>query len=346
MKFSVLIPVYNTEKYLDECIQSVLNQTYQDFEIILVDDGSTDNSGKICDNYARNYSEIIKVIHQENKGQLASRCNAVKAATGDYCIFADADDLLVKTALEIIRSKITENGNPDLLVYSFVYENEDGTQRSASRAFNDGIVKNEDIYKMFFTGTALNNVWTKTVKTEIAKNLDFDFSPFFDLRCAEDRLYSMVLADKCKTFAYVYEQLYCYRLFNGSTTRNYTVENIEKFNTVRIYNTEKQFVEKWNLPLPEWQSRLDAQYANTALYVFDLYYKNTKGNVRNDVLHYDWTVFLNKETSDYIGINPYLNDTTKKLWKYIFNNEYGSLKLHFLKKTAIKDLKTLKNGKG
>ena len=70
MKFSVLIPVYNTEKYLEDCLQSVLNQTYQDFEIIIVDDGSTDSSGEICDRYQKENPDKIKVIHKDNQGQL------------------------------------------------------------------------------------------------------------------------------------------------------------------------------------------------------------------------------------------------------------------------------------
>ena len=100
LKFSVLIPVYNTEKYIEECLQSVLNQTYQDFEIILVDDGSTDSSGVICDNYQKDYPEKIKVKHKENQGQLASRCVAIKEAKGDYCIFVDSDDSIKNNLLE------------------------------------------------------------------------------------------------------------------------------------------------------------------------------------------------------------------------------------------------------
>ena len=106
LKFSVLIPIYNTEKYLEECLQSVLNQTYQDFEIIIVDDGSTDSSGALCDDYQKDYPEKIKVIHNKNQGQLASRCIASQQAKGQYCIFMDADDLLIDIALETINNNM------------------------------------------------------------------------------------------------------------------------------------------------------------------------------------------------------------------------------------------------
>ena len=88
---SIIVPVYNIEKYIDECIQSVLNQTYTAWELILVDDGSTDNSGNICDEYAKTDTRI-KVLHQKNQGVSAARNIALDKAEGDYIMFLDADD--------------------------------------------------------------------------------------------------------------------------------------------------------------------------------------------------------------------------------------------------------------
>ena len=104
MKFSILVPVYNVEQYFEQCLQSLLNQTYKDFEVILVDDGSKDSSGEICDRYQAEYPDKIKVIHQKNQGQLASRCNAIKAAVGDYCIFVDSDDMIDVKLLETVNA--------------------------------------------------------------------------------------------------------------------------------------------------------------------------------------------------------------------------------------------------
>ena len=92
MKFTIVVPVYNVEKYLPECVSSVLCQSFEDYEIILVDDGSTDGSGKLCDQYAEKDSRI-KVIHQSNQGQAAARNAGIKVAEGDYLLFFDADDL-------------------------------------------------------------------------------------------------------------------------------------------------------------------------------------------------------------------------------------------------------------
>lgn len=96
---SIVIPVYNVEKYLAECVDSVLNQTYTDYEIILVDDGATDNSGRMCDDYAGRDSRI-RVIHQKNGGLSAARNTGMAAAKGEYIYFLDSDDFLEPSALE------------------------------------------------------------------------------------------------------------------------------------------------------------------------------------------------------------------------------------------------------
>lgn len=90
MKFTIVVPVYNVEKYLPDCVSSVLCQSFKDYEIILVDDGSTDGSGKLCDRYAEKDSRI-KVIHQSNQGQAAARNAGIKVADGGYLFFFDAD---------------------------------------------------------------------------------------------------------------------------------------------------------------------------------------------------------------------------------------------------------------
>lgn len=96
---SIIVPVYNVDKYLDECIQSLVNQTLKNIEIILVDDGSTDESGIICDQYAK-YDSRVKVIHQQNGGQSMARNAGVKIANGKYLLFVDSDDYILTEACE------------------------------------------------------------------------------------------------------------------------------------------------------------------------------------------------------------------------------------------------------
>lgn len=112
---SVIIPVYNVEEYLRECVDSVLTQTYQNFEIILVDDGSTDSSGQICDEYASN-DERICVIHQKNSGPSKTRNTGLDNATGKYIYFLDSDDYIENNALELLVNT-AESNNADLVFF-------------------------------------------------------------------------------------------------------------------------------------------------------------------------------------------------------------------------------------
>ena len=107
MLFSIVIPVYNVEKYLDECMQSILLQVEtieNDCEILLIDDGSTDTSGRICDIYKDRYPDIVKVFHKPNEGLLATRRFGFKRVSGDYVINCDSDDLLEKGMLKSVKS--------------------------------------------------------------------------------------------------------------------------------------------------------------------------------------------------------------------------------------------------
>ena len=113
---SIIVPVYNVEKYLDQCVNSLINQTYDKIEIILVDDGSKDNSGKICDKFCEENSNM-KVIHKKNEGLISARRIALEMSSGDYCVFCDSDDFLEKNALEELHNVISSK-NPDLIIYN------------------------------------------------------------------------------------------------------------------------------------------------------------------------------------------------------------------------------------
>lgn len=109
MNFSIIIPVYNAKTYLGACLDSVLQQTYSDFEVLLVDDGSTDGeSGVLCDRYAESYPNRIRVLHKQNGGAGDARNAALPLARGEYITFLDSDDALVPNALEILSNQIAQ----------------------------------------------------------------------------------------------------------------------------------------------------------------------------------------------------------------------------------------------
>ena len=107
---SIIVPVYNVEKYLRECLDSILNQTFKDFELILIDDGSKDKSGEICDEYAKIYNNIT-VVHQKNQGQAAARNNGVKISEADWIMFVDSDDVIHPDLLQFLYKAATESNS-------------------------------------------------------------------------------------------------------------------------------------------------------------------------------------------------------------------------------------------
>ena len=119
MLISIITPVYNSEKFLKKCIDSILNQTYSNFELILVDDGSADKSPQICDEYARKDSRIV-VIHQKNQGQAVARNRGLKIAKGKYILFCDSDDFYNTSDLDCVLSNIALNNDMyDLYAFNF-----------------------------------------------------------------------------------------------------------------------------------------------------------------------------------------------------------------------------------
>lgn len=123
MRLSIIVPVYKAEKYLRKCIDSILSQSFRDWELILVDDGSPDQSGEICDDYAK-IDERIKVIHQQNEGVSMARNQGLEVATGDYVTFIDSDDSLEGDCFSLLKSS-----ESDLIVFESISYQEDGTRK-------------------------------------------------------------------------------------------------------------------------------------------------------------------------------------------------------------------------
>lgn len=128
VKYSFIVPIYNVEKYLNRCIDSLLAQTYRDFEIVLIDDGSTDSSGAIADRYVEKFSSIITVEHQENKGLGGARNTGIDLAKGNYLVMVDSDDYVSEHLLEVVDRYLIQYDS-DLLIFDYIVEEENGSQR-------------------------------------------------------------------------------------------------------------------------------------------------------------------------------------------------------------------------
>lgn len=178
MKFSIIIPVYNSEKYIEKCVSSITQQTHQDLEILLIDDGSTDNSGNICDELSKTDSRV-KTIHQENGGTSKSRNTGLKEATGDYIMFMDNDDLWsTKEGLAAINSQLLESKADVLMFDSAIERNGNVDHVGESNFSRDRVLKQptEVALKELIVGNKLvRAVWTKVIKNDLIKKYHLEF---------------------------------------------------------------------------------------------------------------------------------------------------------------------------
>lgn len=251
MLFSVLIPVYNTSKYLDECVQSVLSQSENDFEIVLLDDGSTDTSGDICDNYADKYPDKIRVIHKENEGLMMTRRRGFKEAKGDYFICLDSDDYLCDNdALKKIKNMIVKKGC-DLVVYNYLAEKQQPEKNQNIELFDlpDEYVfedkEKQVLYEKLLIGRDFNAIWIKAAKREIV-DVDVDYSVWKkDICRAEDLFQTFPMLTNAKRVGYVKDILIHYRWTESSISNNPKLKFYNAFRTIHL--REEEYINKWNL---------------------------------------------------------------------------------------------------
>ncbi|WP_413854238.1 glycosyltransferase family 2 protein [Candidatus Ruminimicrobium bovinum] len=236
---SVIIPVYNVEKYLSRCIDSVINQTYKNLEIILIDDGSTDNSGKICDEYAIKDNRI-KVIHKQNGGVSSARNIGLDVAKGNYIGFVDSDDYIENDMYEILYELLVRNQTDISCCNKFVLKKNKFVV-SESFPTKDGILSFDDV---------LNDskhdfyIWNKLFNKNLIGNVRFNEQ----LTLGEDLLFTYQVLQKIRNIAFYKEAKYYYCDNSNSITR-IRVFKKEYINQILFYEKLLNYCEKNKLKI-------------------------------------------------------------------------------------------------
>ncbi len=240
-KISIIIPVYNVENYIRKCIDSVINQTYKNLEIILIDDGTPDNSGKICDEYAEKDSRII-VLHNENMGLSGARNCGLDIATGKYVSFIDSDDYVDTCYIEKLYNALkSENADMAICKFKYIFEKD----------YKNINIKSILPYKtkVFNSEQALNNMYSYSKRAisfvtawgGVAKIELFDGVRYPIGKIIEDEYTTYKLYMKCNKISYYNEPLYYYVQRTGSILNSpFTIEKVsmvdvfdEKLNMLR-----------------------------------------------------------------------------------------------------------------
>ncbi len=226
---SIIVPVYNTEKFLEKCIKSIIEQTYNNIELILIDDGSTDQSGKICEIYQQQ-DERIKLLQIENQGQANARNTGIANSNGEYITFIDSDDYIgTHTTIEDNMQILINNNEIEILQYPTYLVNKH-TKKKLYTPCEQFIQGNEAITKCWFTGTDEINycIWNKIYKSSMIIDLTFPKKVIF-----EDIFFCSNLIKRTNNVYISSQGSYCHYENTQSITR--TEENAQQLKIDSIY---------------------------------------------------------------------------------------------------------------
>lgn len=220
---SVIVPIYNMEKYLKRCLDSIVNQTYSDLEIILINDGSKDNSKEICDDYAKK-DKRIRVIHKDNEGVSAARNDGIDAANGEYLAFVDSDDYIAPDMIERLYNN-TKAYNADISICDFCATTDTNCVGTKS---NSVVSMNADLaIKHLYIDADIGFVilWGKLFRKEIFDEIRLPKG----IKCAEDNYISYKLLYKANTITFEKSKLYMYFQRADSETKTFDSSSAEDF---------------------------------------------------------------------------------------------------------------------
>lgn len=292
-KVSIIIPVYNTEKYLKKCIESVLNQTYKNIEMIIVDDGSTDNSWNIIQSFCNNKRVIA--IQQENSRQGAARNKGINASSGKYIVFLDSDDYLPERAVEILLNTIKNN---DIAIGNMYYANKSTPWESLNNILTHAKIKGIENLKegnlAFFLSSPCNKIYKRDFL--IKNNILFP-----EKMCWEDGPFNIECCLNTKFISFTLDNVY-YRTIREDEDNKSTTQLINN-------NTILDDIKSYNLSL----GLLSKHKKFDLVEVFILKFYNSNLGRLNNLNNKKDKIKLKKEIED-----------TKNKWKSILSKEMSN----------------------
>ena len=235
---SVIVPVYNVENYLNKCVESIVTQTYKELEIILINDGSSDKSGIVCDGWALKDNRI-RVIHKSNGGLSDARNTGLDIATGEYIVFVDSDDYIDSEMYEKLWTVLKKNG-ADLAICGFNQVTDKGDPLEiCGLELKDGIIDKKEVLKGIIHSGSNCVAWNKMYHSRLFDCIRFPLGKYY-----EDRMVMPLIIERSNRIVATSETLYNYRLSSNSITRSNP--NIKWFDDVEGFYCNLKFFESRN----------------------------------------------------------------------------------------------------
>lgn len=255
MRYSIIIPVYNAEQYIDRCLESIIEQYDNQLEIILINDGSIDNSKKKCNDYQKKYS-YISLINKKNEGPFAARIEGIKKAKGEYLLFVDSDDYISKKMIRCLDN-IIDKKQPDIVIYDVCKDNNGNITDHKNNLFSSSntFIDKEEVYKKLINKEMTNGLCSKCIKRDLVQ-INNKYETFKKVKMGEDLLQFLPFITNAKTVYYTDQKLYFYCVNESSLTRKY---NPDYYYSLKIVNTEiEEYIKIWNFK--NYQELIDERF--------------------------------------------------------------------------------------
>ncbi len=260
---SIIVPVYNAEKFLKRCIESILRQSYKNIEVILINDGSTDKSGEICDYYSSK-DKRVKVIHQKNSGPSVTRNKGIDIAKGKYIQFVDSDDYVEYNMTELLINEMKNNIDIVLCGYRKLHKNDKGKLIiKNSNTYKKINISKDEFMNMFgklFKDYYINYIWNKLYITDIIKRNNI----YFDDRIGwgEDLIFNLSYLNYCNKFTIIENLLYNYIQYNNNSITSSFNDKLYN-NQKSMYNAVRSFLKMNNAYFGENKNIVEIKYTTS-----------------------------------------------------------------------------------
>lgn len=308
IKISIIVAVYNVEKYLDRCIKSILNQSFKEFELILVDDGSTDNSGIICNKYGKQDSRV-KVIHKINGGVSSARNEGLKIAIGEYIGFVDSDDFINKYMYETLYENLIKN-NADISMCNFDRVSYFSEEKQNYLDGNNEVIiyTKEEVLSKLYDNEKIKFIvqWNKIYNKKLFLNLFYDIGKYH-----EDEFIIHKIIYNANKIVYSSNKYYYYFENNNSIMRKEF--NINRVDIIEALDKRMKFFRDKHL--------VDLEYKTQDLYLnyFIKYFYIVKFEFNNNIkIKQLKKIFI--KNYRYLCMNPKYNISGKVLWVILIIN--------------------------
>lgn len=258
-EISIIIPSYNVEEYIGSCLDSIVNQSFTDYEIIVVDDGSTDKTKEIISRYIERYSNIV-LITQKNSGQSVARNRGIEVAKGKFIVFVDSDDWFTeKTSLQSLYSTVIDK-NPDFVQAGFCYVNGESISEYRIRPEKD-LFKNDILINMLRVDNLYTSPWAKIYSTKFIKDNNIRF---IEGLVNEDTAFSIEVASYANKVSFLSKNVYSSREREGSTSRTSFKRMFKTMHEV-LHQTRIKLISigRWDYTIHKYY---EARYVRSMLY--------------------------------------------------------------------------------